>query len=911
MSAGAVIGREEELGEVRACVTACADGPAALTLAGEPGIGKTVLWEAGVEDARERGYRVLVHRSVEAEAGFAFAGLSDLVGPVFEEVAGELAAPRRRALEVALLLADADDAPWEPHAIGLALLDVLRVLAHEAPVLVALDDLQWLDASSASVLPVALRRLEDERVGLLATLRTGGAGLRAWESTRLGVLPLEPIGLAAVHDLVRERLGLELARPRLTRVHETSGGNPFFALELARAPDGSVPQSLRDLLGGRIAALPAQTTEVLLLAAALARPTEALVCAAHGDPDAARTALAGAADVIVDENGRLLFAHPLLASLCYQRAIPSRRRDAHRRLADVVTDREERARHLALAVTEPDAEVADQLDAASARAAARGAAIAAAELAELAAERTPPTELVLHRRRRLGARRLLWLAGDLQRASAIAEELLSSTPPGPERADLLYVLAVSGGQPIATRIALCEQGIAEAGDDDAHTIELFAQLAVYRWFSGQMPAALAAAREGLRRAERIGDRRLLVIAQMGVARIETRALQITPGLLEQALATEATLDPPLPFFQSPRETLAVRFVCNGAPADGRAILEDYLRTVGEGAEFTYAFAYIHLVVAEWQLGRWDAARSYARAARSFAAQAHDPSYRGISGFLSALVEADRGFLDEAREYAESGLANAASIGDEVAIIANQGQLGHIELVAGEPEAAARHLRHLPERLLRNGQHHGVSDLTWPDAIEALIAVADLDEAGIRIAQYADIAALAGGSHAIALRRVRGMLAAAHGDTQGALAALGDAVTTEATRVFPFERARSMLALGTVQRQARERRAARETLQQAIAAFDDLGAAPWTLRARDELRRVSGRRGSHDELTDAERRVAALAASGHRNKEIAARLVVEVSTVEAHLSRVYSKLGVRSRTELATRIAATQDAPSIL
>jgi DNA-binding NarL/FixJ family response regulator len=156
-----------------------------------------------------------------------------------------------------------------------------------------------------------------------------------------------------------------------------------------------------------------------------------------------------------------------------------------------------------------------------------------------------------------------------------------------------------------------------------------------------------------------------------------------------------------------------------------------------------------------------------------------------------------------------------------------------------------------------------------------------------------------------------MLAAAHGDTQGALAALGDAVTTEATRVFPFERARSMLALGTVQRQARERRAARETLQQAIAAFDDLGAAPWTLRARDELRRVSGRRGSHDELTDAERRVAALAASGHRNKEIAARLVVEVSTVEAHLSRVYSKLGVRSRTELATRIAATQDAPSIL
>jgi DNA-binding CsgD family transcriptional regulator len=778
-------------------------------------------------------------------------------------------------------------------------------------VLVALDDLQWLDPSSASVLPAALRRLADEHVGVLATVRGPRAALRWWEPTGLRVRSLEPLAIGPLQDLLRERLGVEPARPQLTHLHEVSGGNPFYALELARAPDGRVPESLRSLLGGRVASLPRESAGVLLLAAALARPTERIVCDAHDDAEAARAGLEAAGDVLLSDDGRLRFAHPLLASLCYDRATPSQRRDAHRRLADVVTDGEERARHLALAVTEPDAEVADQLDAASARAAARGAAIAAAELAELAAALTPPTKLAALRRRRLGARRLLWLAGDLQRASAIADELLSSTPPGPERADLLYVLAVSGGQPIATRIALCEQGIEEAGDDHSHAIELLAQLGVYRWFSGEMPAALAAVREGLRRAERVGDPRLLVIAQMAVAQIETRALQITPGLLEQALATEETLDAPLPFFQSPRATLAVRLVHHGDPAAGRTILEDHLRTVDEGAEYTHAFAYIHLVLAEWQLGRWDAARGYARAARSFAAQAHDPSYRGISGFLSALVEADRGRLDAAREYAESGLANAASIGDEVAIIANAGQLGHIELVAGESAAAALRLRDLPGRLLRNGQHHGVSDLTWPDTIEALIAVGDLDEADERTAQYENIAALVGGSHRIAVPRVRGTLAAARGDTESALAALGDAVTTEATRTFPFERARSLLALGTVQRQARERRAARQTLQQAVAAFDELGATPWALRARDELRRVSGRRATHDELTDAERRVAALAASGHRNKEIAARLVVEVSTVEAHLSRVYGKLGVRSRTELATRIAATGNAPSIL
>jgi DNA-binding CsgD family transcriptional regulator len=911
MLADAIIGREEELGEVRDWLGACADGPASLALAGEPGIGKTVLWEAGVAEARERGYRVLAHRSVEAEASFAFAGLTDLIAPVFEEVAGELAAPRRTALEGALLLADGGETPSEPHAIGRALLDVLRVLARSAPVLVALDDLQWLDASSASVLPAALRRLEDERVGLLATFRAGGRGPRLWESTGLRVRSIEPLGIGEVHDLLRERLGLELARPQLMRLHEVCGGNPLFALELGQAPDGRVPESLRDLLGGRIASLATPATEVLLLAAALARPTEALVCAAHGDADIARAALEEAGDVIVHDDGRLRFAHPLLASLSYERATPSRRREAHRRLAEVVTDVEERAHHLALAVTEPDAEVADELEAASARAAARGAALAAAELAELAAERTPPSDTALLRRRRLGARRLLWLAGDLQRASAIADELLSSTPSGPERADLVYVLAVSGGQPIPTRIALCEQGIAEAGDDDARAIELLAQLGVYRWFSGDMPAALASAREGMRRAEGAGDPRLLVIAQMSVARLETRALQITPGLLEQALATEAKLAAPLPFFQSPRETLAVRLVHNGDPAAGRAILEDYLQTVGSDAEYTHAFAYLHLVLAEWQLGRWDAARGYARAARSFAATAHDPSYRGISGFLSALVEADRGLLDEARAYAESGLENAASIGDEVATIANEGQLGHIALVAGDPAAAVGYLRPLPERLLRMGQHHGVSHQTWPDAIAALTAVAELDEADDRLAQYEDVAALAGGSHGIAVRRMRGMLAAARGDTQGAVAALEDALAIEAASTFPFERARSLLALGTAQRQARERRAARETLQQAAAAFDALGATPWTLRARDELQRVSGRRATHDALTDAERRVAALAAAGHRNKEIAARLVVEVSTVEAHLSRVYSKLGVRSRTELASQAAATGDAPPIL
>ena len=159
--------------------------------------------------------------------------------------------------------------------------------------------------------------------------------------------------MSGLHELLRDRLGVELPRPQLAHLHAVSGGNPFFALELARAPDGRVPETLRDLLGGRVASLPDGTTDVLLLAAALARPTEALVSAAHGEPDVARAALEAAGDVLVADDERLRFAHPLLASLCYDRAPPSRRREAHRRLADVVADLEERARHLALATTEP------------------------------------------------------------------------------------------------------------------------------------------------------------------------------------------------------------------------------------------------------------------------------------------------------------------------------------------------------------------------------------------------------------------------------------------------------------------------------------------------------------------------------------------------------------------------------
>ena len=203
-----VIGREEELGSIEAFLARVEDGPSALVLSGEPGIGKTILWEAGVADGERRLSRVLAHRSVEAEASLSFTGLSDLLAPVFQEVAPSLAPLRRRALEVALLLAEPGNAAHDPRAIGLALLDVLRMLAEREPVVVALDDLQWLDPSSARVLQIALRRLRDEHVGLLATVRTTPDTTvpveldRAFPADRLARLPVGPLSLGALHHLL-------------------------------------------------------------------------------------------------------------------------------------------------------------------------------------------------------------------------------------------------------------------------------------------------------------------------------------------------------------------------------------------------------------------------------------------------------------------------------------------------------------------------------------------------------------------------------------------------------------------------------------------------------------------------------------------------------------------------------------
>jgi DNA-binding CsgD family transcriptional regulator len=916
----AAIGRDEELAAIGAFLDGVQSGPRALIFAGEAGIGKTLLWETGVVQARGRVARVLSCRGAEAEASLSFAALSELFGSVFDEVSLSLAGPRRRALAVALLLADPGEVRPDAHAIGLAVRDALRVLAVDGPVVVALDDAQWLDPASAGVLGVALRRLEDDRVGVLATLRTGSQTAvplefeRTFPDGRLERHLVGPLSLGETHQLLRERLALELTRVELARFHEATAGNAFFTLELGREflrtgtrPAAGralrVPESLRGLLAGRLSRLPAETVDVLVLAAALSRPTVELVAATYGDRERVLAALEGAIreGVIELDDVGLRFAHPLLASVCYEQAPTWKRRAVHRVLADAVTDIEEQARHLALAAAGPDATAASRLEAAAGHAAARGATAAAAELAELAVGLTPD-DPTLMRTRRLLAAHFHRMAGNSDESLAILDALLLKAAPGPERADVLFETALNYSAGPPTAIALCDEARREAGTDDVRSTRILGVRSLYGLLGLGIRQAVSDAREALAGAERIGDPRLIAAMIAKVGHAETYAADPTPGLVERGVEIEERLESGLGHLDSPRFTLARRLLLSGQVGRADAALAKLeADAAARGDDYSQNLILWHRAWAQWAAGRLRPALELADRAQELGGQIQKWHERAWVGRIRALVEADLGLADEARASARQGIALAQelSLGTYDALC--QGTLGHAELVAGNLEAAALHLRDLADRLFAAGLNDPTLPL-WADIFETLVARGELERAHAYVTRHEQTAQAIGSPWAAAVgARCRGLIAAAEGDLPAAFSATKQALDDLDGLELPLERARTLLCLGVVRRRADQKRAAREVLEQAVSIFEETAAQPWADKARAELARIAGRRPSSDELTETEHRVAELAAAGRSNKEIAAELFLGLSTVEGHLSRVYRKLGIRSRAALGSHL----------
>ena len=316
-----IVSREEELASLHGFIGEAQAGPAALVIEGDAGIGKSTLWLAGVEHARAQGLRVLSSRPVEAERDLAHVGLGDLFEDVLDDVLPALSAPRRRALELALLLEEASGDPVDQRALAVAVRGVHQLLSEREPILIAIDDVQWLDASSSSALAFALRRLGANRVLVLLARRLVDRAQPWGIEQALGVervqrLSLGPLSVGALHRFLRDRLGMPFARQTLLRIHERSGGNPFFALELARVLGADidplqplpVPETLEELVRARISGLPASTREALALASAFGTTSEALLERAGVAADALDPAVV--AQVIERENGTIRFTPP-------------------------------------------------------------------------------------------------------------------------------------------------------------------------------------------------------------------------------------------------------------------------------------------------------------------------------------------------------------------------------------------------------------------------------------------------------------------------------------------------------------------------------------------------------------------------------------------------------------------------
>ena len=925
MPARPVVGRDAELAVIEEFLVRASEASSVLLIEGEPGIGKTTLWQEAVRRGEEHGMRVLSSRPGPSETRLTFVGLADFLAGVDDDVLQELPPPQRRALDVALMRSDPKGPAPEQRVVSTAFLSALRLLSGSTPVVVGVDDLQWLDTPSRHVLEFAMRRLESEPVGFLGAVRVDGSSRTvAGEWARR--IRLSPLNLAALHEILKAELGRTFARPALLRIGRASSGNPFFALELARAllehgepVRGSaplpVPSDLTALIAGRLRRLSAASRQALLVASALPQPMLEML-----DRDA--VAEAETAGVVrIDERGRVFFAHPLLAAAVYASAPVGRRRDVHRGLAQRVTDAEERARHLALAADGPDEAVGRALADAAQAARDRGAPDAAIELLELSCDMTPAEHRDALYSRMLELGRYLSEAGDPERAEGVLRDVAERAPAGRLRARALLLLAfrseTSEAGEVATR--LCEQALSHAGDDVDLRTEILA--AASRMSDDDVERKTSYARAAMELAERGQvSPQLQAYASLAFAEAEFfagRGIAVEAfrraAELESTSAVDGGLGP------ATRSLHRVHHYSDIRPSarllgilriyadelDGARTEFEVEREVASehGDEVQLARTLIRLGVIELRAGSWDVADQHLGAAASVLERTRQEALRRWMLATKASLDALRGRVDEARAAGEEALGLSVAAGALWGVAECHAALGFLELSLGGLHAARHHFDRAAEindsigpeepRLLR---YH--ADLT-----ETLVALGDLDRAETVLLCLERSGKAAGSAWAAATgARCRGLLCSARGDLDGAARSFEEAVVAHERLPIPFELGRTLLGKGQIHRRRNERRLAKDALGRSLTIFEELGAPLWVERAQAEMRRLGLRRGAPDELTPSEETVASLAASGLTNREIAERAFVSPKTVEANLSRVYRKLGIHSRAELGAWMA---------
>jgi DNA-binding CsgD family transcriptional regulator len=906
------IGRDGELRQIDRFLASAAREPTGLVVEGPAGIGKSTLAEAAMTEARRRGFEVLAARPTGAEASWAYQSLADLLAGADDALAA-LPALQRRALEVALLRAAAprsDESAAPAQLVSAGTVSALVTLARRHPVLLAIDDAPWLDPATTAVLGSTVRRLGRHPIGVVVTQRVDDPGPAPLELDR--AIPTErawltPLSLGALHLLLTERLDLTLPRPTLVRLHEMAGGNPFHALEIGRALQRlpnlprpgeplPVPRSVRELVRSHLATVRGGTRETLLVAAAAGSPSLDELRAAAGP--GADASLEEAADVglLGIDGGIVRFSHPTIASAVYEEAAPAERRHAHAVLAAAAPEPEARGRHMALATILPDADVAAALELAAVDAKRRGAAETAADLARLALDRTPPDDLESRGRRGVRLASILLDLADLPAAQTLVRSLIEELPPGRDRAEARMIAGTIAwyideeAAHAASRHLVA--ALPEAVDDRELLGRIHYRLSIFYDFD---------AREALRHARLAVEilRGLDAPVTLAAAMFAAFSIEVGIGeppnlrLLDDGLAIEADgtgID---------KSTLpGIWWVATGQLDRARERFEAMLEGARNAGDAS-GTADLLTRLAETALwaDRWHEALALADEAR-IAAQQEGQSIADPARRIRALIDAHQGRLDDARAVATLGADRAAQAGDMVVsaayvlvlafVAASEGQWAEVEAQSARSAAVFENVGTMQPLRLD----------TTPERIEALVALGRLDEAEAMLGRYVTRSAALGLPWAdAAIARSSARLLAARGRHDEGVAATAPALDERSASWSRFDRARVLLARGELLRHARSRRDAGEAIDTAIAIFDELGAPIWAERARAESARLGRSRSAGDELTPTERRVAELAASGLRNRDVAEELGISDKTVEAHLAHVYQKLGIRSRAEL--------------
>jgi DNA-binding CsgD family transcriptional regulator len=927
-----VIGRESELEVLDGFLDSVQTGPSALFLFGESGIGKTTLWREGVADALKRGYRTLSCGPVEAETRLSYAALGDLLEPVLEEALPTLPEPQRQALEVALLRAPSSGARANQRAVSLAVLGCLRSVASSTPIVVAIDDIQWMDLPSVRVLQFVVRRLKGDPIGLMSVARGADPDrdplgvARSFSHDRVHRIHVGPLSAEAIERVIRDKVAEGFQRTMLRRLHDTSGGNPFFAQEIGRAllrrggemvagERPPIPERLQELVEDRLEGLPVQTLEVLEVVSALSIPTLDAIGTATGasevDPRLGPALENGVVEVA---GSRLRFTHPLLASAVYQQIPPVRRLELHARLATIVSDPEERARHMALSVEGPDVTVAAALEEAAALAFSRGAPQSSAELWEMARQATPRDRVEDLVRRTHQAGVAHHECGDTSLARSVLEQAVDLSMAGPARArillDLGMGLAENEGWRGAWAVFVAARG--EAGDEHALRARIEQNLG-YAWlFRGDLAASERHARAALQLAEELQEPRVTAEAFTAYPFVEfLLGRGVDQEMLDRGIALEGHMEGE---FKShvlrASFTVAQLLKFTDRLDEARRTFAELLGdAAAHGAESPIPQIRYHLAELECRAGNWDVAMEHAQESKAAAQRIQMGPMSSEGHFAVGLVEAHLGRTDTARLEALEGLRVAEAAGEILLLIPNLSVLGFLELSLGRPAEADAYLSRAVELERSMGVREPAYFRVVPDEVEALVALGRLDEAEALLAPFEEAGKNLDRAWIIATgARCRALALAARGDLAGASAAADEAIREHDRLPLPFELGRTLLVRGAVERRAKRKREARDTLTKASEVFDGLGAALWVERAREELARIGGRAPSSLDLTPTEDKVAALVALGNTNREVADALFVSIHTVEANLKRIYRKLGVRSRTELASKFRSDTSRP---